>query len=418
MRDRTRSWRASAGQGVATKRKFSGVTGWGPLTYTTWDPGTVCSQHTLDNIHDWPNGRSSGRDVGGSFVSTTKSVEYNAPKISAYAYYNGDEWTYNGPCLASIDDWPTVGSITAGTESQLKAAGTTAIARTVPTSPPANVSVMLGELFREGVPKAAGATLLKSRFRDYRDYGSEYLNYEFGWKPIAADLKSVARTMIESERILDQLERDSGRNVRRKFAFPTANTTSNDSSTLTKYSKVIGLPQGSAIWGTNSWSIRGSHERRRWFSGCYTYHFKRPTAHANAMRGAVQKARVLYGLDLTPEVVWNLAPWSWLADWVSNAGDVMSNMSRFSRDDLVMRYGYIMEHSKNVHVHTLNNISYSLVDNGSKRAVVSPSTTYTRETKQRYPATPFGFGLTESGFDTSQWAILGALGISRGPRTL
>jgi hypothetical protein len=372
----------------------------------------------LDNIHDWPNGRSSGRDVGGSFVSTTKSVEYNAPKISAYAYYNGDEWTYNGPCLASIDTWPTVGSIAPGTESQLRTDGTTAIARTIPTSPPANVSVMLGELFREGVPKAVGASLLKSRFRDYREYGSEYLNYEFGWKPIAADLKSVARTMIESEKILDQLERDSGRNVRRKFAFPTANSTSESTGTSTRYAQVIGLPTGTVIWGTNNWSIRGAHERRRWFSGCYTYHFKRPTAHANSMRGAVQKARVLYGLDLTPEVVWNLAPWSWLADWVSNAGDVMTNMSRFSRDDLVMRYGYIMEHSKNVHVDTLNNISYSTSGLRKTVASCSPSTTYTVETKQRYPATPFGFGLTESGFDASQWAILGALGISRGPRTL
>nr|UJQ85634.1 MAG: hypothetical protein 1 [Leviviridae sp.] len=323
---------------------------------------------------------------------------------------------YTGPLVAEAGSIPVSSLGSRSTESSLNAVGTTAIARSIPTNPPANVSVMLGELFREGVPKAVGASLLKNRFRDYRDIGSEYLNFEFGWKPIVADLKSVAKAVRESERILNQLERDSGRNVRRKFVFPTVNKSSNrvltNFSTATERALLSGM-----VWPAQTTVISEHFSQRRWFSGCFTYHFERPSGQRAAMADAAQKARLLYGVDLTPEVVWNLAPWTWLADWVSNAGDIMTNVSRFSRDGLVMRYGYIMENTFRSYSIDCQNVSVSR-SWGGPRDLFSCSTSWTEEFKVRQTATPFGFGLTAESFDPRQWAILGALGISRGPNVL
>jgi hypothetical protein len=94
---------------------------------------------------------------------------------------------------------------------------------------------MLGEILREGIPKAVGAAALKNRFSDYRDIGGEYLNYQFGWAPIVSDLKSVASAISNSERILRQLERDSGKNVRRKFAFPPTLTITQEKGAAPPY---------------------------------------------------------------------------------------------------------------------------------------------------------------------------------------
>jgi hypothetical protein len=271
---------------------------------------------------------------------------------------------------------------------------------------------MLAEIFREGIPRAVGASMLQNRFRDYRDIGSEYLNLEFGWKPIVSDLRKVSKAIVDSERILTQLEKDSGRRVRRKFSFPTIYGVSQTVSASRRYPAL-----NSTIYYTDSTKTAlNSYTQRRWFSGAFTYHFERSGGGRDRMQTAARNAQQLLGLELTPATVWNLTPWSWLADWVTNAGDVMSNVSRFSQDGLVMQYGYIMEHTLQTRSVLYNGGSYWRYP--QFLPLPAQSELYEVETKLRIPATPFGFGLDSGGFDPRQWAILGALGISRGPTNL
>jgi hypothetical protein len=270
---------------------------------------------------------------------------------------------------------------------------------------------MLGELLREGVPRAIGATALKNRFSDYRDIGGEYLNYQFGWAPIVSDLKSVAKAINNSEKILLQLERDSGRNIRRKFAFPYVSVFDQEKGTAPPYGSAYYTHSLLETTTNDKWTTR-SFLKKQWFSGCFTFHFGLSDKNRSGLADQAKKARVLLGLDLTPETVWSLTPWSWMADWVSNAGDIFTNMSRFSRDDLAMRYGYMMSQADSINTVRLDGIG---VWNGSGYTTGSISTTKTYSTKLRLPATPYGFGLDTGGFSVRQWAILGALGISRGP---
>jgi hypothetical protein len=148
-----------------------------------------------------------------------------------------------------------------------------------------------------------------------------------------------------------------------------------------------------------------------WFSGCYTYQYE-PTEMDNLER-IVQEASLLYGLELTPEVLWNLAPWSWLVDWVANVGPVVHNLSAFQQDGLVIRYGYVMETTTRTYrrTNTVRPQSFAPIP-----FVYDDSFIGTR--KRRVQATPYGFGLTLDAFTNRQWSILAALGMTRAPRSL
>jgi len=119
------------------------------------------------------------------------------------------------------------------------------------------------------------------------------------------------------------------------------------------------------------------------------------------------EAGKLLGITLTPDTLWNLAPWSWAVDWFSNAGDVVSNISDWAVYGLVLRYGYIMEH-------TIVRDTYTRTPTGlNVSGGATSSITLVTETKIRRRADPFGFGLSGVALNATQQAILTALGISR-----
>lgn len=235
---------------------------------------------------------------------------------------------------------------------------------------------------------------------------------------MVSDLQKFGQAINGSEKIIDQLHKDAGKNIRRRFEFPEEIvTTSNDTTGQLAY-----LPTGVALpsnlydgFGTRR--VTTSVATKTWFSGCFTYHLDL----GNTLRGRIARnaaeARRLYGLELTPETVWNLAPWSWLVDWEGNIGDVLHNVSRFANDGLVLRYGYIMQE-------ITAKCDISLVGGGH---VKSAATSYALDDKKRglhmtiigkskvrRKATPYGFGFDMTALTGRQSAILGALGISRG----
>jgi len=152
------------------------------------------------------------------------------------------------------------------------------------------------------------------------------------------------------------------------------------------------------------------HTKETWFSGAFTYHIPSIALYKQTgMLEAVGKAQHLLGLELTPETVWNLAPWSWAIDWFSNAGDVVSNLSDWATDGLVLKYGYIMERITHEETYTLVGPSRLRFPTGTSAS----SVTLKYESKRRLPATPFGFGLSWNSFSPRQLAITAALGITR-----
>lgn len=354
-------------------------------------------------------------DIGGPFDSTKSAVlsdstrrDFVVDKVRGtgdfatrgVAHYVGPVWAIH-PGTISPPSPPL---------SDLREKGTTAIARCKPTNSVADVGVLLGETFHEGLPKLFGATLWKDRTNLAKGSSGEFLNYQFGWAPVVSDIKSIAYAATHSHELLSQYERAAGKIVRRRYEFPLE---------VTETSTTIGANPGYLANIDSVWLYDDSVPtpylqkttrtyKRTWFSGAFTYHLPVGYNSRIGLADAAAKASVLYGLELSPEVIWNLAPWSWAVDWFTNMGDVISNLSSWALDGLVLKWGYIMEHSYAYDTYTLSGLS----PYGKGGTSASPVTAFT-ERKRREVATPFGFGLTWEGLSPRQLAISAALGITR-----
>jgi hypothetical protein len=315
----------------------------------------------------------------------------------------------------------------------LFAAGGTAIARTIPTHPVAGAAVALAELRREGLPRVPTAATVKLAIeqrkllkRGYRirnagkvspsDLGDEYLNLQFGWAPIVSDLRKFAHSIKNAHAIVDQMERGSGQNVRRRYEFPTSTEVSQvqnepNTSRTPAFSGDLG---NCDTWmmgsGPATWDVNVEYQRKRWFSGCYTYYVPPADTFVGKARKYEAYANRILGTRLTPEVVWNLAPWSWAADWFLNLGDMATNFSYLGADGLAMRYGYVLEsNTSTIHCNWTGKVNLT----GASNTRISISESFGSKTMQRVWAYPWGFGFTFETLSPRQSAIVAALGISR-----
>jgi hypothetical protein len=125
------------------------------------------------------------------------------------------------------------------------------------------------------------------------------------------------------------------------------------------------------------------------------------------MKSAADRANYLLGTTLTPDVLWELTPWSWAVDWFSNAGEVVNNFTNMSVNGLVMRYGYMMEEKTSTKTYILDRCALNGLSNSAP-----PPSSVTMTSKVRAPANPFGFGLSWEGLSPQQLLITAALGIT------
>lgn len=286
----------------------------------------------------------------------------------------------------------------------LFALGGRAIRSCMPTNPHANLAVTFGELLHDGLPSIP---LLRS-WRKTASQGlvhsaaQEYLNVEFGWKPLIADIRAGLQAYERADTIWKQFVRNSGKSVRRSFAFDPTETT-----VVTNLGLSPGWPTGTSyIQGTSgvySKSVTTTTSYR--FSGCFRYFVPDATS-GLGIRREMSRLRLLYGASVDPETLWNLAPWSWLSDWVVDFGGLVTALTRLSQDGLILQYGYLSEWKTEKTVYSLRGHTFADGSSGD-----SDITAY-RVSKRRVKASPFGFGLTADGFTPRQWAILAAIGLS------
>lgn len=372
--------------------------------------------------HEYRQLGKSDHDIGGSFRCIKHSM-WDQPIANAVHSTSVDasapnQGHYHGPMFAA-------GKLTANSgwwpipyfasNSQMDALGTTAIARVMPTNPVSNMVQSLVELKREGIPSIAGVQAWKGRSNLARSAGSEYLNQQFGWLPLVNDLKDFSHVVANSDELIAQYDRNSGKRIKRSFTWPMEVTELSRQLDQDVYlapalpGNYFAQPPGSP--NRQVWTYEVS--TLRWFKGCFMYYIPPYNSNGDNSKRNRQLAYYLFGARLTPELLWNLTPWSWAADWIGNFGDYLHNVSAFQNDGLVMQYGYMMETTIHSTTKTIANV-YPKTIGGQHSCTSIWSTT----TKSRRAATPYGFGLNVDSFSNRQWAIIGALGISRSPQRL
>jgi hypothetical protein len=397
---------------ITRSNTFYGIKGFDFLD-THFEGGLFTTQRTESEGHYYGLLGKGSADIGGEFFSIKGDHFHNCPLLRIQNGSTPGSVFWQGRIYPYLD-WSqygieTVFPIEPSSRTDLDAFGTTAIARTIPTNPVVSLATFFGEL-RDGLPKMLGSQLFKDGLRKVRKGGSkEYLNWEFAWKPMINDLKKWIYAYSNSEKIWEQYKRDSGRRVRRRYTFPKLETVT--STVSSAFPAGAGLAQPS-LWQDANYSFPLYAEeriiRRRWFSGAFTYFYEPDPVSEKKFGTDLKRLQKLYGVELTPDVLWNLAPWSWFVDWFSNTGDVITNISRFAQDELVMCYGYQMENS-------IRQMTYRMMDVTPIGYHIPDLTQiFTTNVKYRIQATPYGFGFDMANLTPRQIAILAALGFSRG----
>lgn len=376
--------------------------------------------------------RANGRDIGSNWTAIKTGFSNDTPIFVDYQTRKGGVWYgYRGPLIVhdsnhflgqdflDLDDG-------ASSEIDLMGLGSTAISRVIPTNPIADMPTALAELYREGIP----GVMSRGKFSEGPDSignpADGYLGYEFGLRPFFNELQAFGDATRNAESIINQYAKNSGKLIRRRYDFPVAYDTNESVISLTHPDDpgyLGGLADSTckdflrpSFGGTQG--VRTdvtTRTKKSWFSGAFTYYLPEVgTSLSDQLFSEYAEMRRLYG-GISLSTAWNLLPYSWAADWMTNAGDVLRNVEAFAQDGLVMAWGYIME-SCDFHVTRRvegGRLSSSYLTDPYFTIPATVQSTFTKKYQRRRQATPYGFGLDVDGFTPRQKAIITSLGISR-----
>lgn len=243
-----------------------------------------------------------------------------------------------------------------------------------------------------------------------RDAASDWLNLQFGWRPLLNDIKNLIQTQQNLEKRIAQLLRDDGKPVRRRVTLV-------DSMTDPVVVEVTNRGQQARMNPSfvDRFYLKPTTCRdvsfvtdRVWASARFRYWLPRGPG------GIVYKKkliRALYGFDVSPSVIYNMIPWTWLIDWFANVGDILENLEAGVADRLAADYFYVMREVRSV-CQTLVTTQMVDVVSGQPLNLTLPATREIVD-KRRIRGHPFDPAINPNGLSGMQLSILGALGLSR-----
>lgn len=362
-------------------------------------------------------------DKGHEFLTTKRYVEYSRG-ASAFipGNWRGKPTFFRGLLLPKMSlarpDIPAP-QVAPLTSSEVITEGQAMINRAAPTAPRSQLLLAQSETLTSGLPALPALELWRSGLSDIRKYGSEYLNLQYAWAPLIADIRAVVESLSNASAVVRQLQRDNGRNVRRHVRLPQRREVTETVFLRPPASQGpyhgYNLSREQYFTGSGPFEIRQNTVTTRdiWFSGAFTYAIPTDKSVLSRIERYSAMADVLLGTRVTPELLWELAPWSWLVDWKIAIGSAISAATRVSNDNLVLRYGYLMCHQKVVRQYHVPPLDLKV---GGRTPPVTLN--LVTESKERRRSTPYGFGLKMESLTPFQWSILAALGMTKAPRKL
>jgi hypothetical protein len=317
---------------------------------------------------------------------------------------------------------------------QLNADGTEFIRRNRPGNPVSSLGQFVIELRQ--IPTLP--LFLKSQTKRFSDLGSEYLNVEFGWKPFLKDLKDFFYFQQKLASRLKLLKARNGLQTRRRSKkvvtgdpvvicegslsrpFGDLSDPLIGGNELMSGFHLLGPFGGSVTYpgqvGQADYSYAKLETTTVW--QCGTFYYYVPDIGSDRWTESAKK--VLLGIEPTPSLLYQVIPWSWLLDWFSNVGDVVSNLSNNAVENELLTNCFAMELREEEHyVEVSCHWDESNQSEGLNSDFYLPpgdaSLSYKRSlvNKMRQQATPFGFGLKREEFTPRQLAILAALLVSK-----
>lgn len=372
---------------------------------------TPSKQTTYDELHKKRRKKNGARIymTGGPF----DSLKYKYRRTYADVNITVGAYKYSGRlCNGYWGNNPALGNYRVDTES-LEGIGARGIARYKPGRPIANLGQAVVELRQiPTIPalfKPSTYKAIRTKILNGRALGSEYLNIEFGWKPFLQDLSDIIGAQLALNKALRQLARDNGKVVRRRgtVSHTESSIVTADNGVCRLYPILANAHYASTDPSNFHGIIMQKDWTRYWFSGAFRYWIP------NIMKPDKQLALTLKLLNVvpTPKLLWDVLPWTWLADWFFSIGAILDNLSMNAAENLVMTYGYAMGTKGATYVAAHD----AKLSTGQ---VVYATTSIDITHKRRIVANPFGFSATLPNLTNRQSAILAALGLSRSGKRL
>jgi len=391
------------------------------------DDALIMSQNHHRDKHGIWNG-------GGPFM--TRHRRYEPVKVGPLNWYSTRQLAFTpfiGTYLTTPPTFLThseLDSLYTTTYNSAWAYGATGWKRTRPGNPVAHVAQFTGELLFDSLPqipfnvynRLKDLLNKKNAFRRLNSHnvGNEYLNAVFGWAPLLSDLRKMYNLYHSIDKRLAQIRRDNGKGIHRRTVIKDSSTST--VSTTTNNFAFFGwnyAPSSDTVQGYGRVDTIVSSSEKVWFVGKYRYYIP----DIDTVQWTRRMTATLFGVRITPEVVWELLPWSWLADWFGNIGDVVSNASDPGVDNLTADYAYVMRT-----VSDITTVEASASWKGVKTSPPATNPTFYKDipagsvsasarshtiTKTRSIGSPFGFGATFDSLSNYQVGVAAALGISR-----
>jgi hypothetical protein len=257
------------------------------------------------------------------------------------------------------------------------------------------VPTFVGELKDlPGLVKGYGDNLLKS-------VANGYLSWRWAVKPMISDLRKLFNfTKAVDDRIIMLMKLRDGRTLRKRVKLGTVHG-SLSPAVLTVESKTGGGIGGtfkayhtSTAWGTVQWKLLPDSIL--------------PTLGYGPLEKMARQLTFGFTSHEALATAWELTPWSWLADWFANTGDIIAATNNTVgctwKDICYMRTSE--SHTEVISftgdpwmIAGLNNQNYVLTQKRKERYVCSPSVPFP------FPKLPM--------LTNGQWSILAALAAQR-----
>jgi hypothetical protein len=384
-----------------------------PLGFSgsSWFNAYSQQRHAL--IYSESHRRTTKVDSGGPFMAE-HYIKQVWPSTNAWDYVASNipqqklKFVAASPMPGIPPTLPPISSF-ADEQTALRAAGATGWKRARPGNPAVEAGQWLAEL--RSLPTLPLRAFARMGF--FRALGSEYLNYNFGWKPFVQDLIKMYEVYQTLDKRLKELVQNNGKGVRRRRK--VSDTTETSSTTVGGANWSAFWPYPANITGMQYQSTLTTQtvtKEKIWFAGRFRYY----VPDIGSDQWTSRATRALFGLNPTPSLLWEVLPWSWLIDYFANVGDVVSNMSSNAVDNLTADYAYVMRTKTVTTTYTAaGTISGSPLSGLVKASggFFDATTQQMLQTKSRARATPYGFGVTLGSLSGYQLSILGALGASR-----
>lgn len=159
---------------------------------------------------------------------------------------------------------------------------------------------------------------------------SAFLTFKFGWEAmvrgIVQFLPSPGRVTLEVNHLINSIGRDRSRRTRKSWSEPE-----------TSFPNFLMQLLDSEIPVDSVVKRRGIRNIELRLVANFNIRF--PPLEIPRLRRSLFLRRI--GAEPSPSDLYELIPWTWLADWFTGAGDYVQLMDSISNDDSIINYGFL-----------------------------------------------------------------------------